>query len=105
MATATDTQTYVYKVRDKQGRMLEGTVDGESTTLVANKLRQMGYTPINIETEDGDQPVRAEEAEAQGHLGLLAAVRHDDQLGLVAAPLALHPRGANREQGLRRNYR
>ncbi|HVM07065.1 MAG TPA: type II secretion system F family protein [Acidimicrobiales bacterium] len=53
MATATETQTYLYKVRDRQGRMLEGTVEGESTTLVANKLRQMGYTPINIEKQGG----------------------------------------------------
>src|SRR5687767_11003640 len=43
------TETYTYKVRDKQGRMLEGTLDAESTTLVANKLRQMGYVPISID--------------------------------------------------------
>ena len=51
MATATATQAYQYKVRDKQGRMLEGTIEAESTTLVANKLREMGYTPINIEKQ------------------------------------------------------
>ena len=44
-----DTQTYAYKVRDRGGKLLEGTIDAESTTLVANKLRQMGYVPINIE--------------------------------------------------------
>jgi type IV pilus assembly protein PilC len=33
--------------------MLEGTLDAESTTLVANKLRQMGYVPINIEKAAG----------------------------------------------------
>jgi type IV pilus assembly protein PilC len=43
------TETYNYKVRDKQGRMVEGELDAESTTLVANKLRQMGYTPIHID--------------------------------------------------------
>ena len=47
------TETYAYKVRDKQGRMLEGTIDAESTTLVANKLRQMGYTPIQIDKKGG----------------------------------------------------
>jgi type IV pilus assembly protein PilC len=47
------TETYNYKVRDKQGRMLEGTLDAESTTLVANKLRQMGYTPIQIDKKAG----------------------------------------------------
>jgi type IV pilus assembly protein PilC len=54
MATATATQAYQYKVRDKQGRMLEGTIEAESTTLVANKLREMGYTPINIEKKGGE---------------------------------------------------
>ncbi|HEX7168466.1 MAG TPA: type II secretion system F family protein, partial [Acidimicrobiales bacterium] len=46
------TDTYSYKVRDKQGRMLEGTLDAESTTLVANKLRQMGYVPISIDKKN-----------------------------------------------------
>ena len=41
--------TYAYKVRDKQGKMLEGTLDADSTTLVANRLRQMGYVPISID--------------------------------------------------------
>ena len=41
--------TYAYKVRDKQGKTLEGTLDAESTTLVANRLRQMGYVPISID--------------------------------------------------------
>jgi len=41
--------TYAYKVRDKQGKLLEGTLDAESTTLVANRLRQLGYVPISID--------------------------------------------------------
>ncbi len=48
-----DTQTYTYKVRDRAGKMLEGSLEAESTTLVANKLRQMGYVPINIEKAAG----------------------------------------------------
>jgi len=52
-ATPTQTQTFNYKVRDKQGRMLEGTLEAESMTLVANKLREMGYTPVNIERQGG----------------------------------------------------
>ena len=43
------TETYVYKARDKAGKLAEGTVEAESTTLVANKLRQMGYVPIQID--------------------------------------------------------
>ena len=46
-------ETYAYKVRDRGGKMLEGTLEAESTTLVANKLRQMGYVPINIDKAGG----------------------------------------------------
>jgi type IV pilus assembly protein PilC len=41
--------TYTYRVRDKQGRIVEGTLESDSTTLVANKLRQMGYVPLAID--------------------------------------------------------
>ncbi len=40
---------YTYRVRDKQGRIVEGTLESDSTTLVANKLRQMGYVPLAID--------------------------------------------------------
>ena len=42
-------ETYAYKVRDKAGKVLEGSIEAESTALVANKLRQMGYVPIAID--------------------------------------------------------
>jgi type IV pilus assembly protein PilC len=42
-------QSYAYKVRDKHGKTLTGSIDAESTALVANKLRQMGYVPIAID--------------------------------------------------------
>ncbi len=45
--------TYAYRVRDKQGKLLEGTVEGDSTTLVANKLRSMGYVPVAIDKKSG----------------------------------------------------
>jgi type IV pilus assembly protein PilC len=44
--------TYVYKVRDRSGRLLEGSLEADSTTLVANKLRQMGYVPIAIDKRE-----------------------------------------------------
>ena len=44
--------TYMYKVRDKQGKVLEGSLEADSTTLVANKLRQMGYVPLAIDKKD-----------------------------------------------------
>ena len=42
--------TYAYKVRDRQGKLVTGTLDAESVAVVAGKLRQMGYTPVSIET-------------------------------------------------------
>lgn len=41
--------TYAYKVRDTTGKLVTGTLDSESTTLVANKLREMGYVPVSID--------------------------------------------------------
>jgi type IV pilus assembly protein PilC len=41
--------TYTYKVRDKKGKILQGSLDADSTTLVANKLREMGYVPLAID--------------------------------------------------------
>lgn len=41
--------TYLYKVRDKAGKLIEGSLEADSTTLVANKLKQMGYIPIAID--------------------------------------------------------
>jgi type IV pilus assembly protein PilC len=46
--------TYAYKVRDRSGKVLSGSLDAESTALVANKLRQMGYVPISIDRKSGD---------------------------------------------------
>lgn len=45
--------TYTYKVRDRTGKVLEGSIEAESTTLVANKLRQMGYVPLAIDRKGG----------------------------------------------------
>lgn len=46
-------ETYLYKVRDKQGKVVEGSLEADSTTLVANKLRQMGYVPLAIDKKAG----------------------------------------------------
>ena len=45
--------TYTYKVRDRAGKVLEGSIEADSTTLVANKLRQMGYVPLAIDKKGG----------------------------------------------------
>lgn len=45
--------TYAYKVRDRSGKILTGSLDADNTALVANRLRQMGYVPIAIDKKAG----------------------------------------------------
>jgi type IV pilus assembly protein PilC len=45
--SATATQ-YSYKVRDTQGRLSEGKVEALSEAAVADKLRAMGYVPLEV---------------------------------------------------------
>lgn len=40
--------TYSYSVRDRSGRLVSGSMDGESAAVIASKLRQLGYAPISI---------------------------------------------------------
>jgi len=42
------TLTYQYSVRDKGGKIVSGTLEAESQSAVAGKLKQMGYAPISI---------------------------------------------------------
>jgi type IV pilus assembly protein PilC len=44
MATA----TFAYKVRDRAGQMKTGTLEAESASQVATKLKSMGYAPVSI---------------------------------------------------------
>src|SRR5881275_681677 len=45
--------TYVYRVRDKAGKVLEGSLEADNTALVANKLKSLGYVPIAIDKKAG----------------------------------------------------
>jgi type IV pilus assembly protein PilC len=40
--------TFMYKVRDGRGNLLNGQIDGDNMTMVANKLRQTGYLVIEL---------------------------------------------------------
>jgi type IV pilus assembly protein PilC len=42
------TLTYQYSVRDRAGKVVSGTLDADSPATVANKLKQMCYSPISI---------------------------------------------------------
>ncbi len=40
--------TFSYRVRDQQGKVVEGQLEADDQALVIDKLRSMGYTPITI---------------------------------------------------------
>jgi type IV pilus assembly protein PilC len=42
------TATYSYQVRDRAGKIVTGTIEADSPTAVATKLRSMGYAPVAI---------------------------------------------------------
>jgi type IV pilus assembly protein PilC len=42
------TMTYQYSVRDRAGKVRSGTLEADSPAAVAQKLKQLGYTPVSI---------------------------------------------------------
>lgn len=40
--------TYVYRVRDRSGKVISGAIEAESQAAVTSKLRQMGYIVLDI---------------------------------------------------------
>src|SRR3954447_3055374 len=42
------TTTFQYSVRDRGGKLISGTLEGESQAAVVQKLRGMGYAPVSI---------------------------------------------------------
>ncbi len=44
-------QTYTYRVRDRQGKVITGTLEADSEASVSQRLRQMGYFVIGIAEE------------------------------------------------------
>src|SRR4051812_45705857 len=42
------TATFNYAVRDKSGKLVEGTLDAENSAAVATRLKSMGYAPLRI---------------------------------------------------------
>jgi len=44
-------QTFTYRVRDRQGKIITGTLEGDSEASVSQRLRQMGYFVIGITEE------------------------------------------------------
>src|SRR5437588_4297649 len=52
--------TYTYKVKDKGGKVLQGELEADSVTLVANRLRQMGYVPLAIDKSTANAGLKKE---------------------------------------------
>jgi type IV pilus assembly protein PilC len=48
------TTTYAYRVRDRVGQVVEGTLEADSRDLVVGKLREMGYTPVEVSERKND---------------------------------------------------
>src|ERR1700712_4570276 len=46
-------ETFQYKVKDKNGKLVEGSLEAENAQLVVSKLRSMGYVPIEIQQTGG----------------------------------------------------
>jgi type IV pilus assembly protein PilC len=46
-------ETFQYKVKDKSGKLVEGSLEAENAQLVVSKLRSMGYVPIEIQQQGG----------------------------------------------------
>ncbi|MEX0990022.1 MAG: type II secretion system F family protein [Actinomycetota bacterium] len=44
-------ESYAYKVRDKTGNVVTGTMMADSESLALNKLREMGYAPLEVNKE------------------------------------------------------
>ncbi|HEX9774951.1 MAG TPA: type II secretion system F family protein [Actinomycetota bacterium] len=40
--------TFAYRVRDQQGKLVEGTIEGDSQNAVVGRLREMGLMPLDI---------------------------------------------------------
>jgi type IV pilus assembly protein PilC len=40
--------TFDYKVRDRTGNLIQGSLDGDSMALVVGRLRSMGYLPVSV---------------------------------------------------------
>ena len=58
--------TFAYKVRDGSGKLIEGTLDADNGTLVATRLREMGYVPIEIAARGGASGVMKKDLHLPG---------------------------------------
>ena len=87
---AATTLTYRYSVRDRDGKLVKGKLEGESPHAVVTKLKAMGYAPISVAANrsgglNKEVSFGAEEGHHQGAGRHVPAVRHDDRRGALPA--------------------
>ncbi|MFM8236416.1 MAG: type II secretion system F family protein [Actinomycetota bacterium] len=46
-------ETFQYKVKDRAGRLIEGSLEADGADLVVGRLRSMGYVPIEVVQQGG----------------------------------------------------
>ena len=46
------TMTFQYSVRDQAGKLVSGTLEGETETAVVARLKSMGYAPVSISAQN-----------------------------------------------------
>jgi type IV pilus assembly protein PilC len=61
--------TFAYRVRDRQGKVVSGTLVGDSEQLVLARLREMGYVPVQV-TEQKSSALKREFSLRPGHVKL-----------------------------------
>jgi type II secretory pathway component PulF len=62
--------TFLYKARDRAGKLITGQMDGSSRKDIAGLVGDMGYFPISIEEKGGKEPTRTSGQEDTGSQGL-----------------------------------
>ncbi|HMK64799.1 MAG TPA: type II secretion system F family protein [Thermodesulfobacteriota bacterium] len=62
--------TFLYKARDRAGKLITGQMDGSSRKDIAGLVGEMGYFPISIEEKGGKEATRTSGQENAGAQGL-----------------------------------
>jgi len=65
--------TYQYRVRDRQGKLVTGSLQADNERLVLSKLQEMGYVPVSVQ----------EKKQSLGSIELAFRPNHVDQKSLA----------------------
>ena len=102
-------ETFQYKVRDKAGNMVTGTLVADSEMLVLKRLREMGYTPLEVGKEKKGLNLEINIRKPKVKLKDLAVFSRQFATminsGLPILRALVDPRRADREQAARRDAR